>query len=334
MTQRSAECVYASPWSPERVVCTCKKLIHNGVVPTRVCDRCPFFERRERDFFSQTHHLMVRQPPVSRVLPCMACPDAAPAVHVTRKRPRPVAFVDLSTAVRHLTYHVWPTLRNDCWRWNLAQLAERWSLFNGRKVLGVAYDYRSEFPDIAKAESLRLGMDWDAIHVRRNTAKLGEVKTWLLRLSDLQPDTAKENEVVFAAHAKGVRHAPDVMIPWVSTMYECCLDDWDTVRQQLEYAMFSGPFQQVRDGHRWHYSGSFYWFRLQDVARRNWRNIEGHYSGTETFPWLMADRSETGCLFATDCGDLYTTQGQLRQQWEAERHARSGKGIRGAVGAS
>lgn len=280
------------------------------------------------DFFTATDSIAQHRFDIPAV---SGCGCGAASVAGRPQRGGPVPYVDLSDAVRHLTYHIWPTLRNDCWRWNLAQLATRWHLFNGRKVVGIAYDYHSEFPDTVLQECERLGIAWDSVLSRRNTTKLGEVKTWLWRLTELQPHNAQPNEVVFAAHAKGVRHAPGVMIPWVSTMYECCLDDWQTVRQQLEWSLMTGPFQQVRDGHRWHYSGSFYWFRLHDISRRNWQQIEGHYSGTETWPWLMADRSETGCLFARDCGDLYTTQGQLRQQWEAERHARSGKGIRGAV---
>lgn len=280
------------------------------------------------DFFASTDAIAQHRFDIPSLSGC-GCGSASVAGRP--QRGGPVPNVDLSDAVRHLTYHIWPTKSNDCWRWNLAQLAERWHLFNGKKVLGIAYDYRSEFPDTVLQECDRLGITWDSVLSRRNTTKLGEVKTWIWRLTELQPHNAQPNEVVFAAHAKGVRHAPGVMIPWVSTMYECCLNDWQTVRQQLEWSLMTGPFQQVRDGHRWHYSGSFYWFRLHDISRRNWHHIEGHYSGTETWPWLMADRSETGCLFARDCGDLYTTQGQLRQQWEAEWHARSGKGICGAV---
>ena len=283
------------------------------------------------DFFAATNAIAETRFDLHQMPPC-GCGGVGVAGQP--QRGGPVQQVDLSDAIRHLTYHVWPTKGNECWKWNLEQLASRMELFNGRRVLGIAYDYRSEFPDAVLAESARLGILWDEVISRRNTTKLGEVKTWVWRLSQLHPEKTEANEVVFAAHAKGVRHAPGVMFPWVSTMYESCLDDWDTVRQQLEWALFTGPFQQVRDGHRWHYSGSFYWFRLADVARRNWTNIEGHYSGTETWPWLMADRSETGCLFAKDCGDLYTTQVQLRQQWEAESYARGGKGIRRTVGAS
>ena len=246
--------------------------------------------------------------------------------------PAPVAGgvprIDLSNAIRHMTYHVWPMKHHDVWRWNLRQISQRWKLFNGRKVLGIVYNDSSHGPDEVLAESTRLGITWDDVVVHENIPVLGEVVTWHGRLAALDPPNAGANEVVFAAHAKGVRHAEDVMVPWVTMLYEICLDDWDTVRQQLEWGLFTGPFQQVRDATRWHYSGSYYWFRLRDIGRRKWKRIEGHYSGTETWPWLMADRSETGCLFARDCGDLYTTQQALWDKWKAERHARTSQSVR------
>ena len=267
------------------------------------------------NFFAATNAIAEKRFDSHQMSPC-GCGGIS-----TADRPQrggPVPQVDLSDAVRHLTYHIWPTVRNDCWRWNLEQLAARWPLFNGRKVLGLVYDYKSEFPDVVLQECERLGIAWDAVLVRRNTKKLGEVKTWVWRLSQLQPQTAQPNEVVFAAHAKGVRHDYGAVVPWAETMYEACLDDWDTVRQQLEWSLFTGAFQQegqFQPGIRWHYSGSFYWFRLHDIGRRNWQSIEGHYAGTETWPCLMADRSETACLFARDCGNLYGEQKALRERW-------------------
>ncbi len=274
------------------------------------------------DFFSATNAIAEHRFDSHQMAPC-GCGGTSTAGRP--QRGGPVQHVDLSDAVRHLTYHIWPTKGNDCWRWNLEQLAARWPLFNGRKVVGIAYDYRSEFPDTVLKECDRLGIRWDHVIQRRNTTKLGEVKTWPLRLSMLYPETCGPDEVVFAAHAKGVRHQYGAVIPWTQTMYECCLDDWDTVRQQLEWAIFTGAFQQdgpFQPGIRWHYSGSFYWFRLADIGRRNWQNIEHHYAGTETWPWLMVNRTETGCLFARDCGNLYATQHQLREEWETERESR------------
>lgn len=240
------------------------------------------------------------------------------------------AQIALRACRRHLTYHIWPTRQHDEWRWNIEQLVSRWPLFNGRKVLGLVYDYRSHFPDEVLSYCGSVGIEWDKVIIRRNTAKLGEVKTWRERLAALRPELATERDVVFAAHAKGVRHAAGVMRPWVSTMLEACLDDWPTVREQLEWHTMTGCFLQPRDGHRWHYSGSFFWFRWGDIARRNWSSIEGHYSGTETWPWLMCHRNEVGCLYGHNCGDLYTLQGQLREQWEQQR-ASIGVRVRAAV---
>jgi hypothetical protein len=45
-----------------------------------------------------------------------------------------------SSSIRHLTYHIWPRIAGgDSWKWNLEQLAERWTMFNGVKCAGVAF---------------------------------------------------------------------------------------------------------------------------------------------------------------------------------------------------
>lgn len=228
--------------------------------------------------------------------------------------------IDLSDAIRHVSMHVWPTKHHDVWRWNLQQLAARWSLFNGRKILAVAYDARSHFPDEVIAESARLGMTWDKVIARRNTTKIGEVKTWVLRMEELHPDTAGENEVVFACHGKGVRHDPGVVMPWTTVMYESCLDNWELVREHLEHYVMTGAFQQVRNV-QWEYTGSFYWFRLAEIGRRNWRYIEQHYGGTETWPATQCRQEEASCLFGDNAGVLYGTQDHWYERWQARKAA-------------
>src|SRR5712671_7067778 len=47
---------------------------------------------------------------------------------------------------RNLIYHIWP-VRGSTWKWNLDQLKQRIDLFNGRRVVGIAHDSRSESPE-------------------------------------------------------------------------------------------------------------------------------------------------------------------------------------------
>ena len=293
----------------DRVVCESPKLHHSGHVSIDTCLRCPFVDVvDERE--------AVRDP-VPRVSQGCGCGDIATVIDIATppvQHPRQ-RRISLDEPIRHLTMHVWPTTHQDMWRWNLEQITARAELFNGRKVLGVVYDYKSHFPDEVLAESARLGIVWDDVVVRRNTTKLGEVKTWLLRLEKLSPETAAENEVVFACHAKGVRHDYGAVIPWASLMYEACLDNWWSVREHLESVVMTGAMKQGRDGWRWEYSGSFYWFRLAEIGRRNWRNIEGHYAGTETWPAVQCHTSEAGCLFASNCGNAYAGHAALYDRW-------------------
>ena len=59
----------------------------------------------------------------------------------------------------------------------------------------------------------------------------------MLRL--LSPETASDNEVVFACHGKGVRHEhrEDHIKAWAEVMYESCLDYWPIAEEQLRRAL-------------------------------------------------------------------------------------------------
>jgi hypothetical protein len=57
--------------------------------------------------------------------------------------------------------------------------------------------------------------------------------------------------------------------------------------------------------HRWHYSGTNYWFRHDDVFSRDWQKLDQHFFGTESWPGRMFKPEETACLFADNAGDAY-----------------------------
>lgn len=222
---------------------------------------------------------------------------------------------------RHLTFHVFPTLHQDSWKWNLRQLAARWSLFNGRKVMGLAIDSRktceaAEVIDYAAS----LGMQFDATIQRPNSRTLREVVTWRPMLEAIGITAMGPRDVVFSCHAKGVRHTvrEDHIEAWARLMYRSCLDNWQAVEPLLLSHVFAGSFKRYNNfktpgNHVWHYSGTFYWWRAAEVAKRNWHKVDNRFYGTESWPGHQAARDEAACLFLDDCGDLYD-----RQYWEAE----------------
>ena len=222
---------------------------------------------------------------------------------------------------RHLTFHVFPTQHQDSWQWNLRQLAARWSLFNGRKVLGLAIERgKTVQPGQVIDYAASLGMHFDAVIERHNSRILREVVTWRPMLEALGITSMGSREVVFSAHAKGVRHTvrEDHIEAWARLMYRSCLDNFAAVEPLLLSHVFAGSFKRYNNfrtpgNHVWHYSGTFYWWRPAEVAKRNWQKVDHKFYGTESWPGHQAARDEAVCLFLDDCADLYD-----REYWRAE----------------
>ena len=226
----------------------------------------------------------------------------------------------LDNATRHLLYRIYPMTHNDSWKWNLDQLAKRWSVFNGKTILAIGYDSKTAMPSEVLSYCEQIGIQFDQVIRKRNIPELREVVTWFPLLESLNPESAQPDEIVFAAHSKGVRHdtGSEHIRWWAELMYQLCLDDIETVQRHLMGRIFAGAFRRFNQfdfpgNHIWHYSGTFYWFRLHDVGKRSWRHVDQFFAGTESWPGAVAERHEGSCLFADNCGDLYD-----RGYWERE----------------
>jgi hypothetical protein len=213
------------------------------------------------------------------------------------------------SSIRHLTYHVYAAKKHDSWKWNLGQLAKRWPLFNGTRIIGISEgtEAQSASQVIAFAESL--GMVFDHHVIRPNNEKLREVVTWAPMLSLLKPESAGENEVVFSAHAKGQKYDdPAHTRDWTDLMYQSCLDDWPAVYNALRTSLMAGSMREyglLGKWHNWAYSGTFYWWRLAEIGKRKWRDVDQWFAGTESWPGKMCDPKETACLFLNDSRRMY-----------------------------
>ena len=105
-------------------------------------------------------------------------------------------------------------------------------------------------------------------------------------------------------------------------MYRLCLDEWPNVEEQLRSTFVTGAFKRfglfgMRDGYNWHYSGTFFWWRLQELGRRDWRSIDHQFFGTESWPGKHCRSEEAGCLFLNDCNDLYNVDYWTNTVWPA-----------------
>jgi hypothetical protein len=125
-----------------------------------------------------------------------------------------------------------------------------------------------------------------------------------------------DQDVTFSCHGKGVRRSVvgsddphDHIFQWIKAMYEVGFS-WNRVEAALKTHGACGAFRRVEKRPRakwgpWHYSGTFFWWRNQDVFRRNWRGVPRHFYGVEAWPGLIFATEEAACLVGDNIGDLY-----------------------------
>jgi len=181
---------------------------------------------------------------------------------------------------RNLLYHIYPVASNEEWRLNVEKLLTYWDRFNGRKVVGIVCDDRTEPVETVQAAFPDDGIEWI---VRPNDPQLGEAVTFREGVGRLRSLDAFE--ATFYAHAKGVMNlcagrsrVPDnrrhLVVPsvrhWRNLMYDHCLGDLVAVDKMLKFNPCAGCFKYEGDTGRhedancvrayWHFAGTFFWF--------------------------------------------------------------------------
>lgn len=205
---------------------------------------------------------------------------------------------------RNLLYHIWP-VEGTTWKWNLDQLLRRIELFNGRRVMSIVHDERSVTPEEVQAAVAGHGFEFV---IARNDER-GEAINFakMLRLVA----SRDVNEVTFYGHAKGVKYEPNIPLTirrWSEVQYQVVLDNWLTIREQLQRYAMTGSFKRYgrytphRNLADWHYSGTYFWMRHADVFARDYQNVPQFYGGVETWPGTVFSKDETGCVFSDNLG--------------------------------
>lgn len=202
---------------------------------------------------------------------------------------------------RHLIYHVWPVRGNGIWQLNLDQLRSRLSLFNGKRVIAIVTDSRTDTAE--SVQDFMAGERIDHWIIKRNEPNLREVVTWLDCWSEVL--TTEPNHATFTAHAKGVRHPVNRGVSihdWTYMLYVSSLDYWPLVAETLGKYPVAGSCKKVGHGFggsqsSWHYSGTFFWARNADVFSRGWRFVDPVWWGTESWVGVHFRPDEAGCLF-------------------------------------
>jgi hypothetical protein len=227
--------------------------------------------------------------------------DRRPGSTRTETLPQPGADVWPFTKMprRNLIYHIWP-VRGAMWSWNLDQLKSRLDIFNGRRIIGIVHDDRSVQPE--QVQEYLEGHGFEFV-IARNDER-GEAITFPLMMQMIASDDP--DEVTFYGHAKGVKYEPRIPLPvrrWSEVQYRVSLDDWLTVREQLERFAMTGPFKRQGRFHShqfladWHYSGTYFWMRNAHLFSRNTSDVPQFYGGVETWPGMVFRKEETTCLF-------------------------------------
>lgn len=260
-----------------------------------------------------------------RVRPCGGCKRRQAALNSMlpgNKYPEITATpIEWEHTTRNLLYYIWPVASNDFWKWNLDQLKRRLPLFNGTLFCTIAVDDTTVKPNEVVDYIADDRVQYLTV---KNNRKLRESAHWATALA--QVETLDPLQMTFAAHAKCVRLPfrfgcvqksdpcdTHVTAKWAEAMYATCLDYPSLVADQLSQFAMTGSFKRhgqftTRGNHRWHYSGTFYWFRNRDVFQRNWAKVDKRFFGSESWPGLMFKPDETGCLFLEHPPDPYSTQ--------------------------
>ncbi len=195
---------------------------------------------------------------------------------------------------RNLLFYLYPI--PDRWRWHADNLASRASLFNGRRVVALCTGEGLEDENVVRAAL----PEFEIVPVRSDPA-LREVAAFDTLFTRIRP---APDEVTLWAHAKGVTHPPHSPCwRWAEMLYQTCMDGWNAVEESLRQFPITGSFKKVGRGFvestsDWHYSGSWFWFRNQELFERpNWRKVERFWSGIETYPSVVFSKDEAGVVF-------------------------------------
>lgn len=184
---------------------------------------------------------------------------------------------------RNLFFHLYP-VKGSFWDWHLDQLRRFRKAFNGRKIVVVAEDRRTApFADVARRLE---GLGAEIVRVPNDPAR-GETRHFLKGLDRLE--SLDENEITFYAHGKGVTHKglkSLIMQSWAKSMYAMNLASIGSIEKVLRRRSAAGCFRQElrHAGSRWHYSGTFFWFKHAALFSRDWRKITRGKYGVEGFP--------------------------------------------------
>jgi hypothetical protein len=222
--------------------------------------------------------------------------------------------------LKHLICHLFPAKQHGTWRRTVQHILARRELFDGLKLVSIAVDHSTDLPREAVSAFRRHGFDCQIVD---NDVGLGEGASF----GGMLEHVTKFPGETFYCHAKGSTHAPDAPSQrWADLMFHLCLDYPDRTSAILHDNPIAGPCRRIekRMGVDWHYSGTFFWFRNQELAQPKTQDR----NCVERWP---AENFAVGAdLGLADCRNLYDEinwrswiTGRFRKEilWDASRKA-------------
>lgn len=201
--------------------------------------------------------------------------------------------------IRNLIYHIYPVKGK--WYWHAEKLRRRISLFNGRRILAIAYDGNTDPPSVVKEAFADMGFEFIEVE---NNPNLREVQSFPLLFGAVSKLTGPDQVTLFAQAKSVTRDLGSPCQLWTDVMYETCFDYWPVVESLLCAHPVVGSFKKLGRGwpsHEslsdWHYSGSWFWFRNKDLFERDWQRIDKFWAGIEPYPSLHFPPSQAGTIF-------------------------------------
>jgi len=209
---------------------------------------------------------------------------------------------------KHMAYHIWPCNKTDNWKWNVQHLLQHIHIFDGVRSVAIVKGPHTE--DVEKVKTAFNGHRIDNWIINNNIPELREGVTFVPLMN-----TIKDHEgITWYGHAKGVRYEVGNNCPliWAHVMYKLTLGHWQYAWNQLQQYPITGCFKRYSDftlarHYRWHYSGTFYWFRNDKVFTcAEWSDIAPRFfAAIEAWPARLFGPDESACMFGEAAENLY-----------------------------
>jgi hypothetical protein len=209
-----------------------------------------------------------------------------------------------------LIYHIYAEGEQEPLKENMATLMSKIDLFDF-VYIKVAYD---DFDTASSIIEPYFNDSPISVCYFPNQPELGEVVGFVNALSkihDTNPDT-----YIFHAVTSGVSPRLNDFFrknikAWREAEWELCTSNLDLVEEKLEEYSCFGSFKRNEPMNKggpypcpWHYSGTFWWVKAEDLWLTKWRSITPCRHGVEMYLGYLIDRRKAYCIYNTQ-NDMY-----------------------------